>query len=108
MLASLRTLLEAHPNGVDLEEAVEHLTTVFADNANDSEFELGEDHALAARKELRHWLKRGLIVERTQLTRDRRIAAFAAISGFIEDNTMTSTASRLATVQSAIETLEAN
>ena len=64
MLASLKALMEAHPNGVDFEDAVEQLTSVFADNANDSEFDLDDDHPLAARKELRHWLKRGLIVER--------------------------------------------
>ncbi len=47
MLASLKTLLEGAPNGIDFEDAVEQLAAVFADNANDSEFELDDDHPLA-------------------------------------------------------------
>jgi hypothetical protein len=108
ILASLSTLLEAHPNGVDFEEAVERLTSVFADNANDSEFDLGDDHAMAARRELRQWLKRGLIVERNGqvLETDALRRSFQFLE-LIDDHAMTSTASRLATVQRAIETLEA-
>ena len=64
ILASLKSLIDSSPGGVVLEEAVERLATVFADYANDSEFGLGEDHPLAARREIRQWIKRGLIVER--------------------------------------------
>jgi hypothetical protein len=64
ILASLNSLIDSSPGGVVLEEAVERLATVFADYANDSEFDLGEDHPLAARREIRQWIKRGLIVER--------------------------------------------
>lgn len=107
-LASLRLLIDAHPDGIDFEEAAEHLTAIFAENANDPEFELGDNHTVAARKELRQWLKRGLIVER-----DGRLLATDALQrsfqflDSLEDQAMTSTASRLATVQRAIETLEA-
>ena len=108
MLASLKTLLEVHPNGIDFEDAVEQLALVFADNANDSEFELDDDHPLAARRELRLWLKRGLIVERNgQVLATDALQRSLQFLDLIEDNTMTSTASRLATVQRAIETLEA-
>ena len=108
MLASLKTLLEAHPNGVDFEEAVEQLALVFADNANDSEFDLEDDHPLTARRELRLWLKRGLIVERNgQVLATDALQRSLQFLDWIEDNTMTSTASRLATVQRAIEDLEA-
>lgn len=107
ILASLKTLMEDHPNGVDFEEAVERLTSVFSDNANDSEFDLGDDYPVAARKELRHWLRRGLIVERNgQLLATDALQRSLQFLDLIEDNTMTSTASRLATVQRAIETLE--
>lgn len=108
ILASLKTLLDAHPNGVDFEEAVESLAAVFADNVNDSEFDLSDDHSLAARRELRQWLKRGLIVERDGqvLETDALRRAFQFLD-LIEDHAMTSTASRLATVQRAIEILEA-
>lgn len=107
ILASLKSLIDLSPGGVVLEEAVERLATVFADYANDSEFDLGEDHPLAARREIRQWIKRGLIVER-----DGKILATDAFQrallflDSLEDHSMTSTASRLATVQRAIELLE--
>ena len=100
--------LGRHPNGVDFEEAVEQLALVFADNANDSEFDLEDDHPLTARRELRLWLKRGLIVERNgQVLATDALQRSLQFLDWIEDNTMTSTASRLATVQRAIEDLEA-
>ncbi len=108
MLASLKTLLEAHPNGIEFEDAVEQLATVFADNANDSDYELDDDHPLAARRELRLWLKRGLIVERNgQVLATDALQRSLQFLDLIQEKTMTSTASRLATVQRAIETLEA-
>lgn len=108
ILASLKTVLDGKPDGVGFEEAVERLTAVFADYANDSEFDLSDDHALTARRELRQWLKRGLIVERNGqvLETDALRRSFQFLES-IEDHAMTSTASRLATVQRAIETLEA-
>lgn len=107
ILASLKHLIETNPTGVDFEEAVERLAAAFADYANDSEFDLGNDHPLEARREIRQWLKRGLIVERAGkiLATD----AFQRSLNFLEsleDQAMTSTASRLATVQRAIEILE--
>lgn len=56
--------MESNPTGVEFDEAVEKLAAAFADHSNDSEFDLGSDHPLEARRELRQWLKRGLIVER--------------------------------------------
>lgn len=107
MLASLKTLFEARPNGIEFEDAAEQLASVFADNANDSDFELDDDHPVAARRELRLWLKRGLIVERSgQVLATDALQRSLQFLDLIEDNTMTSTASRLATVQRAIETLE--
>jgi uncharacterized small protein (DUF1192 family) len=69
---------------------------------------LGDDHALTARRELRQWVKRGLIVERggQLLPTDALQRAFLFLES-LDDQTMTSTASRLATVQQAIESLEA-
>lgn len=108
ILASLRALLEAHPGGIDFDDAVEHLAASFADYANDAEFELGDDHALTARRELRGWLKRGLIVEREgQLLATDALQRALLFLDSLEDQAMTSTASRLATVQRAIENLEA-
>ena len=107
ILASLKNLIDSSPTGVDFDEAVEKLAGVFADHANDSEFDLGDDHPQSARRELRQWLKRGLIVERGGkiLATD----AFQRSLMFLDslgDQTMTSTASRLATVQRAIEVLQ--
>ena len=107
ILASLKQLMETNPTGVDLDEAVERLARVFSDYANDSEFDLGHDHVLEARRELRQWLKRGLIVERGGkiLATDAFQRSLLFLSS-LEDRAMTSTASRLATVQRAIEELE--
>lgn len=107
ILASLKHLIESNPTGVDFDDAVERLAAAFADHANDSEFELGNDHALEARKELRQWLKRGLIVERGGkiLATDAFQRSLMFLES-LEDRTMTSTASRLATVQRAIEVLD--
>lgn len=105
-LACLKQLMDAHPDGIELEDTVEDLAQMFAEYANDTEFEIEADNELAARREIRKWLKRGLIVER-----DGRIMATNSLQRalrFIEaldGGAMTSTASRLATVQRAIETL---
>jgi len=107
MLACLAALLDSHPGGVDVEEAVERLAGVFADHANDSEFDLDDDYPLAARRELRQWIKRGLVVERNGLL--LATDPFQKARQFLDslqDQSMTSTASRLATVQRAIESLE--
>ena len=108
VLSSLKTLMEANPNGIAMDDAVEHLAGLFADFINDSEFELSEEPPAMARKELRLWLKNGLIVERDGMVMATN--AFQRAIAFLEsleNETMTSTASRLATVQRAIELLDA-
>ncbi|HBN77164.1 MAG TPA: DUF3375 domain-containing protein [Planctomycetaceae bacterium] len=107
ILSSLKSLIDAHPSGIDYENAAENLAALFTANANDVNFEVGEDHALAARRELRKWLKGGLIVERDGqlLSTDALQRSFYFLES-LEDQSMTSTASRLATVQRAIENLE--
>ncbi len=106
-LASLKSLLDAHPDGIDFAEAIEDLAASFALYANDSEFQFGEDHSLAARRELRQWLKRGLIVEREgQLMATDALQRSLLFLDSLENQAMTSTASRLATVQRAIENLQ--
>ena len=106
ILASLKQLIGSNPTGVDFDEAVEKLAAAFADHANDSEFELSSDHPLEARRELRQWLKRGLIVERGGkiLATDAFQRSLMFLES-LEDQAMTSTASRLATVQRSIEIL---
>ncbi len=112
-LACLKSLFEANPGGVSQEDAVEQLADTFATYANDSEFDVGgsnddDDAHAAARRELRLWLKKGLIVERDgrHLATNALQRAFGFLAA-LEDRAMTSTASRLATVQREIEELEA-
>jgi hypothetical protein len=107
-IACLKLLVDAHPDGIEFENAIAELAQLFADYANDAEFETGDDHALAARRELRKWIKNGLIVEREgqMLATDALQRALRFLDG-LEEQAMTSTASRLATVQRAIESLEA-
>src|SRR4051794_966983 len=104
ILAGMKSLIDTHPTGISFEEAVERLAASFAHFANDTQYELGDDYALTARRELRQWIKRGLMVERggVLLPTDalQRALQFA---DSLEDHSMTSTASRLATVQRAIE-----
>lgn len=109
ILASLQSLIDALPKGIDFEAAVEHLSSLFAENANDENFEVGDDHAFSARRELRQWLKRGLIVEREgQLLATDALQRSLNFVDSLQDQVMTSTASRLATVQREIENLEAH
>ena len=64
VLGSLKSLIDAFSGGIDFEDASEHLAASFAEFVDDSEFDFGDDLAIAARKELRQWIRRGLIVER--------------------------------------------
>jgi hypothetical protein len=109
ILASLKSLIDAHPGGIEFEVAVEHLAAAFARHVDDPAFDISDDPGKAARREVRSWIKRKLIVER-----DGQIMATDALQRCfhflesLEDQSMTSTASRLATVQRAIESLNAN
>lgn len=108
ILASLKTLLEAHPGGIGFEDAVAHLAAALQEYANDVEFDVEGDSALVARRELRQWIKRGLIVERDgQLLATNALQRAMTFLDSLEVQAMTSTASRLATVQRAIEDLDA-
>lgn len=109
-LSCLKTLFEDNPGGVELDDAIEMLAEAFAVYTNDTEFDLGdgEDQAGAARKELRQWMRRGLVVEREgRLLATDALQRSVAFLDSLEDRAMTSTASRLATVQREIENLEA-
>ena len=108
ILGALKSLIEAHPGGVDLEVAVEHLSASMMRHFDDPDFEIGDQPERVARRELRGWIKRKLIVERDGqlLATDALQRCFQFIES-LEDQTMTSTASRLATVQRAIESLSA-
>jgi hypothetical protein len=109
ILACIGELFEEQPGGIALENAVVRLAGFFAAYANDSEFDIGDqdNHAGAARRELREWIRRKLIIEREgQLMATDALEQCRSFLRAIEERAMTSTASRLSTVQREIENLE--
>lgn len=109
VMGCLKPLFEESQDELSWEDAVEKLARMFAEYANDEEFGIAPEEQVAmARAELRDWLKRGLVAER-----DGRLIATDALQkvfyflASLEEQHMTSTASRLATVQREIENLEA-
>lgn len=108
VLSCLRSLLEQNQEEILFEDAHQMLTELLRQHANNDELELSaEDPAGDARRELRSWIRRGLIVEREGrlIATDALQKALAFVEG-LGDRIMTSTASRLATVQREIENLE--
>jgi|GEM_PF-115723 len=109
LLSCLKPLFETSHGGIALEDAQQHLTELLAQHGDDSELELeGGDYPAIARKELRDWIRRGLVIEREG--RLMATDALQQVTRFVDgltDRVMTSTASRLATVQREIENLEA-
>jgi hypothetical protein len=65
VLSCLQTLFEGSQNGIPFEDALQSLTDLLTQHANQADFEIGtEDRSSVARRELRDWIKRGLVVER--------------------------------------------
>lgn len=108
VLGCLQALFEDSQDGVNYDDAQQALAELLAGHAGLSEFEISGDTATLARRELRTWIRRGLMVER-----EGRLYATDALETalrFVEaldSRIMTSTASRLAVVQREIEHLEA-
>lgn len=109
ILACLKPLFDSGVGQIPLDDAREQLTRILAAYANDPDFEINDkDFATFARKELREWIQKGLLAERggDLFATDSLQTAFRFIEG-IQERMMTSTASRLSTVQQKIESLEA-
>lgn len=109
VLGCLKPLFDAGINQIPMEDAREQLSRIMASYANDPDFEIkSDDFPGSARQELREWINKGLLAERggELFATDSLQTAFRFIEG-IQDRVMTSTASRLSTVQQKIETLEA-
>lgn len=108
VLGCLKPLFENGVQEIAVEDAREQLSAIIAEHANHPEYEItSDDFRAVARRELREWIRRGLLVERAGsiLATDALQTAFRFVEG-IENRVMTSTASRLATVQQKIERLE--
>jgi hypothetical protein len=109
VLGCLIPLFENSAGEISWDDALQRLAEMFAEHANAEEFDLPDgDFAQVARRELRDWLRRGLVVERdgNLLATDSLQKAFDFVNS-LDDGAMTSTASRLSTVQREIEDLEA-
>ena len=110
VLGCLKPLFDAGISQIPLDDAREQLTRILGSYANDSDYEIDtQDLAAFARKELRTWIQKGLLAERGGdiFATDSLQTAFRFIEG-IQHRMMTSTASRLLTVQQKIESLEAS
>ncbi len=108
LLSCLKPLFELGQDGLVLEDALRHLADLLAQHANSDEFALeSDDYPAIARKELRAWIKRGLVIEREgKLIATDALQQVMRFADGLTDRIMTSTASRLATVQREIESLE--
>lgn len=108
VLSCLKTLLDQNQQDILFEDAQQMLADILREHANSDYLEMSADDPVSdARKELRSWIRNGLIVERNgRLTAtDALQKALAFVEG-LDEKIMTSTASRLATVQREIENLE--
>jgi hypothetical protein len=108
ILACLQTLFEERQDGVDVDDAEHALSDLLTEHAGRSEFDIDGDTSALARKELRDWIRRGLITEREgRIHATDALEAALRFVGQLESRVMTSTASRLAVVQREVERLEA-
>jgi hypothetical protein len=108
VLSCLQTLFEEGQNGIDFEGALQALGDLLSQHANHPDFDVGADDPVSlARKELREWIRRALIVEREGrvYATDALEEAMRFVAG-LGNRVMTSTASRLSVVQHEIERVE--
>lgn len=108
VLGCLQALFEQSHDGVDYDDAQQALADLLAGHAVLNEFEIEGDTAVLARRELRNWIRRALVVEREgRLYATDALEAALRFVTTLDGRIMTSTASRLAVVQREIEHLEA-
>ncbi|MBL3591337.1 MAG: DUF3375 family protein [gamma proteobacterium endosymbiont of Lamellibrachia anaximandri] len=109
VISSLKSLFDENLNGIDLDSAIQVLSEVLQLSHEMGEIESGGDYLLEARREIRQWIRRGLVVEREGrlIATDALESAFRFVDG-LDNRIMTSTASRLSIVQREIENLESS
>src|ERR1700722_13667611 len=110
VLSCLQSLFETSQGGIPCEEALQSLADLLTEHANQADFEIGsEDRLSLARRELRDWIKRGLVVEREgRLYATDSLESALRFVDSLDNRIMTSTASRLSVVQREIESVEAD
>jgi len=122
LISVLQNLFKDSPEGIEFDTAVLDLSLVFQKQQENGELELETlaenkespssstvDYALEARREIRLWIKRGLLLERQGIViaTDALESAIRFVQS-LEQRFISSSASRLAIVQREIEHLEAN
>lgn len=108
VLGCLQSLFEESQDGVDYDDAQQALADLLAEHAGLSEFEINGDTVVLARREIRTWIRRALVVEREgRLYATDALETALRFVNALDSRIMTSTASRLAVVQREIERLEA-
>jgi hypothetical protein len=122
LIGVLQNLFKDAPEGIDFDSAVLNLSQVLKSQREKGELDLNDfdsrkdspsgvdiDYALEARREIRLWIKRGLLQERQGIViaTDALESAIRFVQS-LEQRFISSSASRLAIVQREIEHLEAN
>lgn len=109
VLSCLQTLFDQGRDGVALEDALRALADMLEQYAHNTDLAIeNADFYNQARRELRTWIKRALVVEREgRLYPTDALEEALRFVAALGERIMTSTASRLSTVQREIESLEA-
>jgi hypothetical protein len=107
MLSCLEALFEHQRDGVPLDDAVQALGDMLGAHANLPDFEIDTaDITAQARRELRDWIRRGVITEREgRIHETDALKTALSFVAQLDHRLMTSTASRLAVVQREIDNL---
>ena len=106
-LSCLDALFEHQREGVAFDTAVQLLSQMLAAHANDLDFEIDSHDTLnQARRDVREWIRRGLVVEREgRVFETDALKTALRFIAQLDGRMMTSTASRLAVVQREIDNL---
>lgn len=109
VIAVLQTLFKETAENIAFETVVLDLAQLLREQQKSDEIRLTDDYQQEARREIRSWIKRGLLQERQgQLfATDALDSALRFVQG-LDQRIMSSSASRLAIVQREIEHLEAS
>lgn len=107
MLSCLDALFEHQRDGVPFDAAVQALSEMLSAHANDSDYEIDSNDTLnQARRDLRDWIRRALVVEREgKVFETDALKTALRFVAQLDGRMMTSTASRLAVVQREIDNL---
>jgi len=110
VLGCLQSLFSDSRDGIEIESAILELSEVLRELHESGDITLKSDNSIQdAKKELRSWSKKRLIIERDGkfLATDALESALRFVEG-LDNRIMTSTASRLSVVQREIENLNIN